>query len=49
MSMDLTVRTYELENTLTLESGGQIRLGYTLENAGSTVSSVKMLLEVELI
>lgn len=49
MSMDLTVRTYELENTLTLEDGGNIRLGYTLENGGATVSSVKMLLEIELI
>ena len=49
MSMDLVVRTYELENTLTLENGGEIRLGYTLENGGSTVSSVKMTLSIELL
>ncbi|MBQ7821081.1 MAG: DUF1934 domain-containing protein [Clostridia bacterium] len=49
MSMELTIRTYELENTLTLENGGAVRLGYTLENGGSTVSSVKMLINIELL
>ncbi len=46
MTMDLTVRTYELENTLTLD-GGFVRLGYTLENGGVTISSVKMTLDIK--
>lgn len=46
MVMELVVRTYDLDNELD-ENGGRIRLGYTLENGGSTVSCVKMDIKVE--
>lgn len=46
MVMEIIVRTYDLENTLG-EQGGRIHLGYTLENGGSTFSSVKMDINIE--
>ncbi len=46
MVLELVVRTYDLENKLT-DNGGSIRLGYTLENGGATVSRVKMIIEVK--
>ena len=42
------VRTYDLENSLTLD-GGQLKFGYSLENGGSTVSNVKMTIDVEVL
>ena len=48
MEMELVVRTYDLENSLTLD-GGQLKFGYSLENGGSTVSNVKMTIDVEVL
>lgn len=48
MVLELVVRTYDLENNLT-ENGGSIRLGYTIENGGATVSRVKMNIEVKVV
>lgn len=48
MEMELVVRTYDLENSLTLD-GGRLKFGYSLENGGSTVSNVKMTIDVEVL
>ncbi len=45
-SFELCVNTFSLSNTLTFESGGRIKLSYSIENGGETVSTVRMTVDV---
>ena len=48
MVLELVVRTYELDNRLD-DNGGNLMLGYTLENGGATVARVKMIIEANIV
>ena len=45
-NFELCVNTFSLSNTLTFESGGRIKLSYSVENGGETVSTVRMTVDV---
>ena len=45
-NFELCVNTFSLSNTLTFESGGRIKLSYSIENGGETVSTVRMTVDV---
>ncbi len=45
-TFELCVNTFSLTNNLTLENGGRIKLSYSVENGGETVSTVRMTVDV---
>ncbi len=45
-TFELCVNTFSLTNDLTFESGGRIKLSYSVENGGETVSTVRMTVDV---
>ena len=45
-NFDMCVNTFNLTNSVSFESGGQIRLFYTIESGGMTVSTVKMVIGI---
>ena len=45
-TFELCVNTFSLSNTMTYESGGRIKLSYSVENGGETVSTVRMTVDV---
>ena len=45
-TFELCVNTFSLSNNLTFEDGGRIKLSYSVENGGETVSTVRMTVDV---
>ncbi len=45
-TFELCVNTFSLTNDLTFDKGGRIKLSYSVENGGETVSTVRMTVDV---